>query len=160
MTYEKYKVPQLWKVWNSTYVGFDDLINEMSKMHDELTKNIPNYPPCNIKKHSDTKYSIELAIAGFSRSDIEIEFVDDKLIVKGSTKSDDTCEFLHRGIGARDFARTFSLNDSIEIKNASIVNGILQIILERFVPEHKKPKKISIDDTTSTKTKQFLSEER
>lgn len=131
-------------------VGFDDTFNKLSKLHDDFTKNIPNYPPYNIKKVEDNKYIIEIAVAGFSKSEIEIEFVDDKLIVKGSAEDDNNAlEWLHKGIAARNFTRTFMLNDHVEIKNASLINGMLQIALEKIIPEHKKPKKVEINDAPS-----------
>lgn len=143
-------------------VGFDDTFNKLSKLHDDFTKNIPNYPPYNIKKVGDNKYVIEIAVAGFSKSEIEIEFVDDKLIVKGNAEDDaNALEWLHKGIAARNFTRTFMLNDHVEIKNASLINGMLQIALEKIIPEHKKPKKVQINDQslTSKGNKEFLVED-
>lgn len=154
--------------FNSFFVGFDHIFNQASKLHDEYTKNIPHYPPYNVKKLEDNKYSIELAVAGFYRSDIEIEFADDKLIVRGNAKNEDQdSSYLFKGISTRAFQRTFSLNDSIEIKGAEMLNGILKIVLERIIPEHKKPKKIEIKEpeiveTTSSKKKekQLLTEDK
>lgn len=143
------------------FVGFDDQFNRMAKLHDDITKNIPNYPPYNIKKTGDNNYVIELAVAGFAKQDIEIEFADDKLIVKGNTKDDESSDFLFKGIAARNFTRTFVLDDQIEIKDAAIFNGMLKIALERIIPDHKKPKKIEVkdsDDVVVTKPAQFLSE--
>ena len=68
-------------------VGFDDTFNKLSKLHDDFTKNIPNYPPYNIKKVDDNKYVIELAVAGFARQDIEVTLENNKLIVKGNDKN-------------------------------------------------------------------------
>ena len=143
------------------FVGFDDQFNRMAKLHDDITKNIPNYPPYNIKKTGDNNYVIELAVAGFAKQDIEIEFADDKLIVKGNTKDDESSDFLFKGIAARNFTRTFVLDDQIEIKDAAIFNGMLKIALERIIPDHKKPKKIEVkdsDDVVVTKPAQFLTE--
>lgn len=143
------------------FVGFDDQFNRMAKLHDDITKNIPNYPPYNIKKTGDNTYVIELAVAGFAKQDIEIEFADDKLIVKGNTKDDESSDFLFKGIAARNFTRTFVLDDQIEIKDAAIFNGMLKIALERIIPDHKKPKKIEVkdsDDVVVTKPAQFLTE--
>jgi len=127
------------------FVGFDDEFNRMAKLHDEVTKNIPNYPPYNIKKVDDNKYAIELAVAGFAKQDIELEFVDNKLIVTGkATEDSDNDTFLWKGIANRAFTRTFVLDDQVEIQNAEMLNGMLKIFLERIIPEHKKPKKIEI----------------
>jgi len=145
------------------FVGFDEQFNKMAKLHDDITKNIPNYPPYNIKKTGDNNYVIELAVAGFAKQDIEIEFADDKLIIKGNTKDDESSDFLFKGIAARNFTRTFVLDDQIEIKDAAMLNGMLKIALERIIPEHKKPKKIEIaDGETPAKKKsksQLLTEE-
>ena len=129
------------------FVGFDDSFNRLAKLHDEVAKNIPNYPPYNIKKVEDNKYVVELAVAGFGKSDVEITFEDGKLIVAGKAADDsDNENFLYKGIANRAFSRTFILNDQVEIKNAEMLNGMLKIFLERIIPEHKKPKKIEITE--------------
>lgn len=138
------------KDFDKLFVGFDDTYNRLAKMHDDLTKSIPNYPPYNIKKIDDNKYVIELAVAGFSKSEIEIEFENDKLIVKGNAKDDDATDWLYKGIATRNFTRTFALDDKIEIKGAALVNGMLQIALEKIIPEHKKSKKIEVSEEPST----------
>ena len=149
-------LPTLPKDFDKFFVGFDEQFNRMAKLHDDITKNIPNYPPYNIKKTGDNTYTIEMAVAGFAKQDIEIEFADDKLIVKGTAKEDQG-DYLFKGIAGRNFTRTFALNDQIEIKGAEMFNGMLQIALERIIPEHKKPKKIEVKETsTSTKSKKEL----
>ena len=140
------------KDFDRFFVGFDEQINRMAKLHDEMTRNIPNYPPYNIKKVDENKYVIEMAVAGFSKSEIEIEFAEDKLIVKGKAKEDDKQNYLFNGLANRAFTRTFALNDQVEIKGAALVNGLLQIGLERIIPEHKKPRKIEVSDEPSTVT--------
>ena len=129
------------------FVGFDEPFNKLAKLHDEVAKNIPNYPPYNIKKVEDNKYVVELAVAGFAKSDVEITFEDGKLIVAGKTADDgDNENFIYKGISSRAFNRTFILNDQVEIQNAEMLNGMLKIFLERIIPEHKKPKKIEISE--------------
>lgn len=137
------------KDFDKFFVGFDEQLNRMTKLHDDFAKNIPNYPPYNIKKVDDNKYVIEIAVAGFSKSEIEIELDGDKLVVKGSAE-DDKDSYLFKGVGMRDFIRTFALNDQVEVKGAGMVNGMLKIALERIIPDHKKPKKIDISDEPST----------
>lgn len=131
------------------FVGFDDQWNRIAKLHDEVAKNIPNYPPYNIYKSSENKYVVELAVAGFGKQDIEIELENDRLIVKGNAK-DDTQAFLYKGIATRAFTRSFAIDDQIVVNGASMVNGMLKIFLERIIPDHKKPKKIEISDEAST----------
>jgi molecular chaperone IbpA len=138
----------MFKDFDKVFVGFDDQFNRMAKMHDDLTKSIPNYPPYNIKKTGDNTYVIELAIAGFAKQDIEIELADSKMIVKGNVQNNDQEDtFLFKGIANRAFTRTFALDDHIEVQDAAMMNGMLKVFLERIIPEHKKPKKIEVKDT-------------
>lgn len=153
------QLPAAFKDFDKFFVGFDDTYNKLSKLHDDITKNIPNYPPYNIRKVEDNKYVIELAVAGFSTSDVEITFEDNKLIVSGKTH-DDADNFLFKGIANRAFTRTFALDDQIVIDNAEMVNGMLKIALDRIVPEHKKPRKIEVKSgETKTSKKQLLTED-
>lgn len=141
------------------FVGFEDQFNRIAKLHDDVTKNIPNYPPYNIKKTDENKYVIELAVAGFARQDIEIELNDNTMIINGNVQSDEGDDtFLFKGIAARNFTRTFALDDQIEIKDAEMVNGMLKVFLERIIPEHKKPKKIEVKEASSKTSKQLLVE--
>lgn len=146
------------KDFDKFFVGFDDQFNRLSKLHDDLTKNIPNYPPYNIKKTGDNTYVIELAVAGFARQDIEIELADGKMVVKGNVQSDEESEsFLFKGIAARNFTRSFALDDQVEVKDAEMINGMLKVFLERVIPEHKKPKKIEVKEkAAASKKKQEL----
>ena len=138
----------MFKDFDKLYVGFDDQFNKMAKIHDDLTKSIPNYPPYNIKKTGDTTYVIEIAVAGFARQDIEIELADGKMIIKGNAHGTEQEEnFLFKGISNRAFTRTFALEDQIEVQDAAMLNGMLKIFLERIIPEHKKPKKIEVKDS-------------
>lgn len=145
----------LFKDFDKLYVGFDDQFNKMAKIHDDLTKSIPNYPPYNIKKTGDNTYVIEVAVAGFAKQDIEIELADGKMLIKGNVHSndDDSMEnFLFKGIANRAFTRTFALDDQIEVKDAEMFNGMLKVFLERIIPDHKKPKKIEVKEKSETKT--------
>ena len=163
MTYNL--LPQAFKDFDKLFVGFDDQFSKLSKMHDDLTKHIPNYPPYNIRKVNDNTYVIEIAVAGFSKSEIEVEFADDKLIVSGNAQDDDSADWLYKGIATRNFTRTFALDDKIEIKGAALINGMLKIALEKIIPDHKKPKKIEVSDEPTSvsefasKNKQLLMEE-
>lgn len=141
--------PAAFKDFDKYFVGFDDTYNRLSKMHDDMTKYVPNYPPYNIKKVSDNTYVIELAVAGFAKQDIEIVIDDNKLVIKGNAR-DDTDNFVFKGIANRAFTRAFALDDQIEIKDAALFNGMLKIALERIIPEHRKPRKIEVKDEPST----------
>lgn len=142
-------LPAVFKDFDKYFVGFDDTYNRIAKMHDDLTKHIPNYPPYNIKKVDENKYVVEMAVAGFAKQDIEITIEDNKLIVKGNA-ADDADNFVFKGIANRAFTRTFALDDQIEIKDAAMFNGMLKIALERIIPEHKKPRRVEISDTVES----------
>lgn len=151
--------------FDKVFVGFDDQYNKLARIHDDLAKNIPNYPPYNIKKTDENKYVIELAVAGFAKQDIEIELDGDKMTIKGNVQSDDADSmenFLFKGISNRAFTRTFALDDQVQVQGAEMLNGMLKIALERIIPEHRKPKKIEIeekDETSKRSKKQLLTED-
>jgi molecular chaperone IbpA len=128
-------------------IGFDNIFDELMRMNAQQGQS--NYPPYNVIKHSDDQFSIELAVAGFHDGDIDVEVESNQLTIKGEQTQnlDDLLkdiEYLHRGISARNFVRTFTLADHVEVTNALVANGILTVSLERKIPEEKKPKKIAI----------------
>lgn len=152
--------PGAHKDFDKFFVGFEDQVTRMHKMHDEFAKNIPGYPPYNIKKTGDNTYVIEMAVAGFGQQDVEIELADNKMIVKGKTNSDEKEDnFLFKGIANRAFTRTFALDDQIEVQDAEMLNGMLKVFLERIIPEHKKPKKVDIKAGAKKTSKQLLTED-
>ena len=125
-------------------VGFDSVFDRFFNM--DLSRD-SGYPPYNIRKINDLQYSIEIALAGFSKEDIEVELTDGNLVVrstedKASEDSDDS--FVHKGIAKRAFMRQFSLSDDIVVKGADLKDGLLVIDLERVIPEEKKPRLIQI----------------
>jgi molecular chaperone IbpA len=141
------------------FVGFEQPMAQMQKMHDDLTKNIPNYPPYNIRKNSENSYTIELAVAGFGESEIDITIEGGKLVVKGNVDAATNAledNFLFKGIANRAFTRAFAIDDQIEVKDAELFNGMLKIALERMIPEEQKPKKVPVK---SGKGKQLLKED-
>lgn len=171
-------------MWNHThsfkdldrfFVGFDKVAEKMASVADQAHTLAAKYPPYNLKKIDENKYTIELAVAGFAKQDLEIEIVDDKLIIKGNTHSGEPAEqdskgewtwpqMLHQGLAMRPFTRTFTLSDNVEIRGASLLNGILKIVLEAIIPEHKKPKKVEIQDEEETSaapsTAEYLAERK
>jgi molecular chaperone IbpA len=126
-------------------VGFDNMFDELLRTSQANT----NYPPYNIVKHGDDSFAIELAVAGFRDGEISIQVERNQLTVKGeqAVDLDSQVEYLHRGISARSFSRTWTLADHVEVAGASSENGILTISLERKVPEEQKPKSIAITYT-------------
>jgi molecular chaperone IbpA len=125
-------------------IGFDNLFDTLNRTFAN-SRTDGNYPPHNVVKLDDTHYVIEVAVAGFAEEEIDIELKDNVLTVKGEqAKPEQEVEYLHKGISARNFTRTFPLAEHIEVKGATVKNGILAIALEQFVPEENKPKKIAI----------------
>lgn len=123
------------------FVGYDQVFDRLREFHDTATKNIPNYPPYNIKKTDENTYVIEMAVAGFGKTDIEIETEGDKLVIKGNAEqSEDDQDTLYQGLALRPFTRMFTLNDQVVVDNAEMVNGLLKITLERLVPESQRTK--------------------
>ena len=128
-------------------VGFD-------RVFDQLNAYVANnatstgFPPYNIRKGGDYTYAIEMALAGFSKNDIEIEVAEGLLTVRSVKEDDETNEEydskIYRGISYRKFNRKFTLADDIVVNDASLENGMLEITLERIVPDAKKPRKIAI----------------
>jgi molecular chaperone IbpA len=142
------------QLFDKFFVGFDEQMKRLQKAHDDIAKNIPNYPPYNIKKTGENTYVIEMAVAGFAKSEIEIEMDGDKLFIRGNTDESNADEqYLYRGLAARPFTRTFMLNDNVEVKTAAFVNGMLKVFLEHIIPEKNKPKRIEISDEPETVSK-------
>jgi molecular chaperone IbpA len=138
------------------FLGFDDQFKRMQALHDDLTKNIPNYPPFNVRKDGNT-YTIEMAVAGFAQNEIDITIDGGKLIVKGNTESTEPEDnFVFKGIANRAFTRAWAIGDSYEVKDAELFNGILKIALDKLVPEEQKAKKVPVK---TGKGKQFLQED-
>ena len=125
-------------------VGFDNMFDELLRNTSQQAST--NYPPYNVIKHSEDKFTIELAVAGFKEGDINVQIEKNQLTVTGdqATELNGEREYLHRGISARNFTRVWTLADNVEVKGAEVANGILTISLERYVPEEQKPKKIAI----------------
>ena len=139
-------------VWNSLKpfsVGFDSIFEEFDRVQDSTERYNSNYPPYNICKLNDNDYKIEVALAGYSRDDIEIELKDNTLTVRNKTKekvvNNESNGVIHKGISTRQFERSFTISEDIKVKNADLKNGLLNIDLERIVPEEKKPRLININ---------------
>ena len=133
-------------IWNDLRpfsVGFDDLFYHFNN-HLAINKT-SSYPPYNINRIDDLNYQIEMALAGFSKNDIEIKYSDNQLTIKSIESEDkEEKETLHRGISKRKFSRTFTLAEDIKVNGAELKDGMLLIELEKIVPEEKKPRTIDI----------------
>ena len=127
-------------------VGFDRLFTEMERQF----ANSPNgngYPPYNIAQINEDEYMISLAVAGFSMDNLSITTDGDQLKIEGTApKGDEEVNYLHKGIGGRNFSREFTLADHVEVESAGLELGMLNIHLKRNVPDELQPKKIKIND--------------
>ena len=126
-------------------VGFDRVFDRLVDYG--TTYDTGGFPPYNIRKTDDFKHVIEIALAGFSKDEIEVVLTDGVLEIKSSelpTTDKPKDDMIHKGIAKRAFTRKFTLADDIEIKDAKLINGLLLIDLEQIVPEHKKPKTIKV----------------
>ncbi len=128
---------------NRALIGFDSLFNDVEKRFANSVQT--NYPPYNVLKHDDDHFEIEIAVAGFDREDVTVEVDQNLLTIKGNRlKEDDASKYLHRGLAARDFERSFTLADYMIVGDAELTNGILRVKLTRVVPEALKPRLIAI----------------
>ena len=124
-------------------IGFDRLFEEVTRTF--ANSRTDNYPPYNIVRLDETHYVIEVAVSGFSEPELDIELKDSVLTIKGQKeKKENEAEYLHRGISARNFERTFTLNSDLEVRAATVENGILAVALEHVIPDEKKPRKIAL----------------
>jgi molecular chaperone IbpA len=124
-------------------IGFDRMFD---RLLDDSLVTTTNYPPYNIVKMDETNYAIQIAVAGFGKDDIEIETKENTLSIKSKEKGDvvDETTYLHKGISNRAFKRTFTISDDVVVKGATFENGLLNVELERIIPEEKKPRLIEI----------------
>ena len=128
-------------------VGFDRIFDRLHNLNTVQLKQ-GNYPPYNIIKKGDNLYEVEIAVAGFLKSEITIELEDGVMTVTGKREpANEDIDFIHKGIAERDFTRKFTLSDTIEVRGADLNSGILSIMLENVIPEHKKPRTIAIGDS-------------
>jgi molecular chaperone IbpA len=131
-------------------IGFDNIFDHFENMFDGNVMTIPqvNYPPYNIVKTGEYTYDIELALAGFSKEDINVEYENNVLTVKSIKKADvdedKSNGVIHKGISKRFFSKAFTISDDVEVKGAELKDGLLKISLERIIPEAKKPRTIKI----------------
>ncbi len=126
------------------FLGFD----EIEKTFDRMRKSGgEGYPPYNIEQIGEAGLRITLAVAGFTMDDLDVEIEHNQLVIRGKQSEDESRVYIHRGIAARQFQRSFVLADGIEVRGASIDNGLLHIDLERVIPE-SSARKIEIQSNT------------
>jgi len=145
-----------------TTLGFENFFRDVEKLLDmDVSKTNPSFPPHNIIKLDDTHYVVELAVAGFSKDEIEITTQDGTLTIKGDKQEGQAnLQYLHRGIGTRSFTKQLTIADTVEVKGAEFKDGILRVGLENVIPEAKKPRKIEIGNELKEFKPQLLQEKK
>ena len=145
------KLPSIFKQLRPVSIGFDNLFDHFENFFDDdqsfhtsLTSTFPFY---NIVKKGENKFDFEVALAGYDKKDISVEYEDNLLRIKSvkETKSDKEKDgVIHQGIAKRYFSKAFTIADDVEIEGAELKNGLLKVSLKKIVPEGKKPKKITV----------------
>jgi len=133
----------VWRDISPFAVGFDRTFDSLALLASSKD-NETNYPPYNIRKFSDDQYTIELAVAGFDEKDIDVEVAGENLTISGNNPQEASEGLVHQGLAARSFIRKFVLSDDMVVKGAALSNGMLYIGMESVIPEHQRPKKISL----------------
>ena len=122
-------------------VGFDNIFDQLSTLSDF---DIPNYPPYNIKKIDKENYQLEMALAGFTKDEIDVEVKENTLTISARTSDKEEDSFVHQGIARRAFKRRWTLAEHLEVDEAKLKDGILIVKMKLNLPEEKKPKTITI----------------
>ena len=130
-------------------VGFDSVFDHFGSMFEDdmFDISIPNYPPYNIVKVKDNHYNIEVALAGYNKKDIEVNYENNMLTIKTADKKEDKKtegENIYKGIAQRMFKKSFTIADDVEVKGAELKDGLLIVSLEKIIPDHKKARTINI----------------
>lgn len=142
----------------SHFIGFDHVWNEIERLSTMADNKL--YPPHNVVKHTETQFSVEIALAGYSKDDITVEVKEGILVVSGGIAKDEEeveREFLYKGISAKKFTRTFRLSEHVVVDGADFKDGLLVIDLKVVIPEEKRPRVIPIGKTKGKK--QLLTED-
>jgi len=129
-------------------VGFDNVFDHFERMFEDDFRglSVPNFPPYNIVKTDTNKYDVELALAGYSKKDIDVSLEEGVLTIKSikEDKEDKEDGVIHKGIAKRYFSKSFTIADDVEVEGAELKDGLLKVSLERIVPESKKPRTIEV----------------
>ena len=125
-------------------IGFDSMFDRLLGDSTQHVTNNQGFPPYNIRKDGDTKYFIEMAVAGLSEEDLEVELKESVLQIRSKQSKDDEANYVHRGIAKRTFERAFTLSDDIVVKGCNLTNGMLIVELEKVIPEESKHRIIPI----------------
>ena len=132
-----------------TTIGFDKMFNTLEQLNG-LSNVSESYPPYNLIRTGDDRFVIEVALAGFSREELNVEIKENVLHINGEkelVEDDGKKDYIHKGIGARKFHKTFTLAEYVEVVEGAYVDGVLTIVCERQLPEEKKPRKLNLGDS-------------
>jgi molecular chaperone IbpA len=129
-------------------IGFDSMFDRLLGGNMQHVSNSQGYPPYNIRKEGEAKYIIEMAVAGLSEDDLEVELKEGTLTIRSKQSTDDESDYVHRGIAKRQFERSFALSDDIVVKGCDLTNGMLIVELEKVIPEEKRARLIPIGSKT------------
>jgi len=143
-----------------SFVGFDRMANRIDAAATQAAKSNSSYPPYNVARLSEDRFRIDLAVAGFTAGDIEIETHENVLTIAGHitpAAENDDAEYLHRGIAERGFERRFQLADHVRVSAADLNNGLLSVSLVREIPDALKPQKIAINDADNKSDGKLIS---
>ncbi len=131
-----------WGFFNDPFfIGFNRDLERLNRLY---SVNNVGYPPYNITKSDEDTYHVSIALAGFSKDDVEVSVDNNTLIIKGNNEPTDESKYVHKGIANRKFTRNFALGEYMEVTNAKMEDGMLEVIVERIIPEDKLPKSIKI----------------
>ena len=130
-------------------IGFDNVFDHFERMFEDDFRglSVPNFPPYNIVKTGKNTYDVELALAGYSKKDIDVSLEEGVLTIKSIKEEKEGNEedgVIHKGIAKRYFSKAFTIADDVEVKGAELKDGLLKVSLERIVPEHKQPRTIEV----------------
>jgi molecular chaperone IbpA len=128
-------------------IGFDSMFDRLLGDSTQHVSNSQGYPPYNIRKDGDIKYFIEMAVAGLSEEDLEVELKESVLQIRSKQSTEDEANYVHRGIAKRTFERAFTLSDDIVVKGCDLTNGMLTVELEKVIPEEKRARLIPIGNS-------------
>ena len=139
---------QLFNQLRPVSVGFDNVFDHFEQMFEgDMLSSMPSFPHYNIVKTDKNKYDIEIALAGYSKKDIEVNLEEGVLSIKSKKEDKEETkdgEVIHKGIAKRYFSKSFTIADDVEVKGAELKDGLLKVSMERIIPDHKKPRNITI----------------
>ena len=144
------KLPSIFNQLRPVSIGFDNIFDHFERLmepEDFFRKPTAAFPFYNIVKTGDTTYNIEVALAGYTKKDIKVDYADNLLTIKSVKEVKDSKEsngVIHRGIAKRYFSKAFTIADDVEIKGAELKDGLLKVSLNKILPEGKKPRKIEV----------------